>query len=75
MWSISLVMTDCPVSGCGQGHVNKFYILDLENFATASHWCIGAINKLVDSQLVDYTLDAQACHGWMRKFLLYIGRL
>ena len=51
------------MSGCGQGHVNKFYILDLENFATASHWCIGAINKLVDSQLVDYTLNAQACHG------------
>ena len=34
-------MTDCPLSGRGQGHVSNFYILDLQNFGTASqvYWC------------------------------------
>ena len=27
------------------GHVTHFYILDLENFATASRWCNGVVNK------------------------------
>jgi len=26
-------------------HMSNFYILDLENFATASHQCIGVINN------------------------------
>ena len=34
MQSISLVMSECFLSGCGQGHVSNFYIVDLENFAT-----------------------------------------
>jgi len=63
MRSISLVMTDCPLSGRGQGHVSNFHILDLENFATESRRCIGVINKLVDGQLVDYTYDGRARHG------------
>jgi len=29
-------MSECSLSGRGQGHVNNFYIVDLENFATAS---------------------------------------
>jgi len=41
----------------------NFYILDLENFATASYQCIGAINKLVEGQLVDYTYYGRARHG------------
>ena len=36
MWSLSLVMRECSLSGRGQGHVSNFYIVDLENFATAS---------------------------------------
>ena len=36
MQSISLVMSACFLSGRGQGHVSNFYIVDLENFATAS---------------------------------------
>ena len=36
MWSLSLVMSDYSLSGRGQGHVSNFYIVDLENFATAS---------------------------------------
>jgi len=36
MRSLSLVMSECFLSGRGQGHVSNFYIVDLENFATAS---------------------------------------
>ena len=36
MRSLSLVMSECFLSGCDQGHVSYFYIVDLENFATAS---------------------------------------
>jgi len=30
------VMSECSLSGRGQGHVSNFYIVDLENVATAS---------------------------------------
>jgi len=53
------MMTDCPLSGHCQGHVSNFYILVLENFATASHWCTGVINELLEGQLVDYTYDGR----------------
>jgi len=56
-------MTDCLLNGRGQSQVNNFYILDLENFAIASRRCIGAINELVDGQLVDYIYDGRARHG------------
>ena len=36
MQSLSLVMSECFLSGRGQGHVSNFYMVDLENFATAS---------------------------------------
>jgi len=36
MRSLSLVMSECSLSGRGQGHVSNLYIVDLENFATAS---------------------------------------
>jgi len=36
MLSLSLVMSKCSRSGRGQGHVTNFYIMDLENLATAS---------------------------------------
>jgi len=39
------------------GHVTQFYILDLENFATASRWCNGVVNKNRRRQLVDHTYD------------------
>jgi len=34
--SFSLVMSECFLSGPGQGHMSNFYIVDLENFAPAS---------------------------------------
>ena len=36
MQSLSLVMSECFLSGRGQGHESNFYFVDLENFATAS---------------------------------------
>ena len=36
MQSLSLVMSECFLSGRGQSHVSNFYIVDLENFTTAS---------------------------------------
>ena len=48
MRSLSRVMSECSLSGRGQGHVNNFYIVDLENFATASRRYTGDIhNSLV----------------------------
>jgi len=36
MRSLSLVMSECSLSGRGQDHVSSFYIVRLENFALAS---------------------------------------
>jgi len=36
MRSLSVVMSEYSLSGRGRGHVSNFYIVDLENFATAS---------------------------------------
>ena len=46
MPSLSLVMSECSLSGRGQGHVSNFYIVDLENFVTASRRYTGDIHKL-----------------------------
>ena len=45
MQSLSLVMSECFLSGRGQGHVSNFYIVDLENFATASRRYAGDIHN------------------------------
>jgi len=45
MRSLSLVMSECSLSGCGRGHVINFYIVDLENFATASRQYTGDIHN------------------------------
>ena len=36
MRCLSLVISECFLRGRGQGHVSNFYIVDFENFATAS---------------------------------------
>jgi len=45
MRSLSLVMSECSPSGRGQGDVSNFYILDLENSATASRLYTGDIHN------------------------------
>ena len=49
MRGISLVMSECSLSGRGQGYVSNFYIVDFENFATASRRSTSDIhNSTVD---------------------------
>ena len=38
------MMSECSLSGRGQGHVSNFYIVDLEN-STACHRCTGDIHN------------------------------
>jgi len=45
MRSFSLVMSECSLSGRGQGYVSNFHIVDLENFATASRQYTGDIHN------------------------------
>ena len=45
-------MIGCSLSGRGQGHVGNFYIVDLENFATASRRYTGDIHNSVCSRFV-----------------------
>ena len=45
MRSLSRVMSECSLSGRGQGHVSNFYIVDLENFARASRRYTGDIHN------------------------------
>jgi len=46
MRSLSLVMSKCSLNGRGQGYANNFYIVDLENFATASRRYTSDIHNL-----------------------------
>jgi len=45
-------MSQCSLSGRGQGHVSNFYTVDLENFATASRRYTGDIHNSVHSRFV-----------------------
>jgi len=45
MRSLSLVMSECFLSGRGQGHARNFYIVDIEHFATASRRYTGDIHN------------------------------
>ena len=44
-------MKNLPWKGRGQGHVSNFYIVDVENFATASRYT-GDIHNSVRSRFV-----------------------
>jgi len=41
-----LVMSECSLSEHGQGHVSNFYIVNLENFATANRQYTGDIHNM-----------------------------
>ena len=73
MWSLSLVMSEFSLSGRGQGHVSNFYIVDLENFATASRRYTGDIrtSTVVGLFMTPETMGADSVemtcrsHGWV----------
>jgi len=54
MRSLSLVMSESSLSGRVQGHVSNFYIVDLENFATASRQYTGDIIIQLDRRRFVY---------------------
>ena len=45
MRSLSLVVSECSLSGRGEDHVSNFYIVDLDNFATASRRYTGDMHN------------------------------
>jgi len=67
MWSLSLVMSECSLSGRGQGHVSNFYIVDLENFSTASRRYTGDIHNstVVGLLMTTETMGADSVASWL----------
>ena len=67
MQSLSLVINECFVSGRGQGHVSNFYIVDLENFATASRGYTGVIHNstVVGLFMTPETMGADSVASWL----------
>jgi len=47
MRSLSLVVSECFLSGRGQGQISNLYTVDVKNFATASRRYAGDIHNLV----------------------------
>ena len=64
MRSLCLVMSECSLSVCGQGHVSNFYIVDLVNFATASRQYAGDIHNstIVGLFMTPVTMKATRTH-------------
>jgi len=75
MWSLSLVMSECSLSGRDQAHVSNFYIVDLENFAAASRRYTGDIHNLVRGRFVYDTYKTMEAtgsrHGWVHMFITH----
>ena len=67
MQSLNLVMSECFLSGRGQGHVRNFYIVDLENFATASRRYTDDIHKssVVGLFMTPETMAADSIASWL----------
>jgi len=78
MRNLSLVMSEYFLSGHGQGHVSNFYIVDLENFATASCRYTGDIHN---STIVRLFMTPIGQYKWLDRVtvectcLLHIGPL
>jgi len=87
MWSLSLLMSECSLSGRGQGPVSNFYIVDLENFATACRRYTGDIHnssvvglfmtpmrqwKRVGCAMVECTCLLHIASKWTSNFLTSI---
>jgi len=81
MGSLSLVMSECFLSGRCQGHVSNFYIVDLENLATASRRHTGDIhNSTVVGLFMTPTgqwkwLDRVMVYGWVHMFITHCPAL
>jgi len=61
------VMSECSLSGRGQGHVSNFYIVDLENLATASSRYTGDIHNstVVGLFMTPERMGADSVASWL----------
>ena len=81
MWSLSrpIVMSECSLSRRGQGHVRNFYIVDLENFATASRQYTGDIHNSTVVGLfmtpIRQWKATRSRHGWVHMFITHCLQL
>jgi len=66
------VMSECSLSGRGQGHVSNFYIVDLKNFATACRRYAGDIHNLtvVGLFMIPETMRADSVASWLSAYCL-----
>ena len=73
MRSLSLVMSECSLTGRGQGHLSNFYIVDLENFATASRQYTGDIHNstVVGLFMTPLRQRKRMHHGWVHMFITH----
>jgi len=62
-------MSECSLSVRGQGHVSNFYIVDLENVATASRRYTGDISlhnsTVVGLFMTPETMEADSVVSWL----------
>ena len=72
MRSLSLVMSEYSLSGRGQDHVSNFYIVDLENFATASRRYTGDIHNstIIGLFMTPDTMGADSVASWLSAHFL-----
>ena len=65
-------MSECSLSGRGRGHVSNFYIVDLENFATASRRYTGDIHNstVVGLIMTLKTMGADSVASWLSAYCL-----
>jgi len=61
------VMSECSLSGRGQGDVSNLYIVDLKNFATASRRYTGDIHNsnVVGLFMTPETMGADSVPSWL----------
>ena len=74
MWSLSLVMSECSLSGRGQGHVSNFYIVDWK-FRHSKSSVYRWYPQLVRGRFVYDTYRTikatRSCHGWVHMFIAH----
>jgi len=73
MRSLSLVMSECSLSGCGQGHVSNFYIVILRKFRHSKSSVYRLYTQLDRLRFVYDTYKTMKAtrtrHSWVHMFI------
>ena len=79
MRSLSLVMSECSLSGRGHGHVSNFYIVDFKKFRHSKLPVCRWYTQLDRRRFVYYsykTMKAtRTLHGWVHMFITHRSTL